>query len=405
MKNYTVDELNLVLEQIYNTINNQREESMDLGIFAGTSGIALFCFKYSEYIASQDSFNLGLELIEKNIDSINQGYFMPTYCSGIAGYGWLMNYLAKHEYIEVYTPDLFDQTDEALYQVMVANMKEYNYDFLHGAIGYAFHFLQQFENSTDEDAKGKYEKYILDFLFYLKSYAVQSVEGYKWKSYVNQENQELEFNISLSHGIPSIINFLTRLYPYLCFRRETEEMLHQAVNYIQSFKGKEKNSISLFPNRVTKEGEISWNSRLGWCYGDLGIAVSLWNYAKVTGDVSLKNEVIAIVQEGAKRRTAEETLVFDAGVCHGSFGNAQLFNYFYNETSIPAFFDAAVFWINEGMSRQTDPKEYAGFMRLEYPDQWVGDLTLLGGISGIGLSILSHITRDNSWDKCLFLSL
>lgn len=405
MKNYTIDELNLVLNQIYNALNNQREESIDLGIFAGTSGIALFYFKYAEYLASQDSFNSGLELIEKNIDSINQGYYMPTYCSGIAGYGWLMNYLNKQEYIEVDTPSLFDQTDETLYQVMIANMKEYNYDFLHGAIGYAFHFLQQFENCTDEDSREKYEKYILDFLFYLKSYAVQSVEGYKWNSYINQENQELEFNVSLSHGIPSIINFLTRLYPYSRFRGETEEMLHQAVKYVQSFKGKEEKSISLFPNRINSKGEISWNSRLGWCYGDLGIAVSLWNYAKITANASLKNEVIDIVKEGVKRRTGEETLVFDAGVCHGSFGNAQLFNYFYNETAVPEFLDAAVFWINEGMSRQIDSKEYAGFMRFEYPEKWVGDLTLLGGISGIGLSILSHITRDNSWDKCLFLSL
>lgn len=404
MKNYTVEELNLIVDKIYQALNKKREENTDLGILAGTSGIALFYFKYAEYIESSESFDYGLELIEKSIDSINQGYNMPTYCSGIAGYGWLMNYLKIQQYIDVDTHDLFDQTDELLYEVMLTASKNYNYDFLHGALGYAFHFLQQFENNTSSVAKAKYEKYILDFVFSLKAFAIQSADGYKWSSYTNLEQEELEYNISLSHGISSIINFLSRLYPYACFKNEVEDMLHQAVKYVTSFKGKEINSISLFPNRISHTGEISWNSRLAWCYGDLGVAVSLWNYAQAINDEALKKEVIAIVKEAAKRRKGEETLVFDAGVCHGSFGNAQLFNHFYNETNCPEFLDAAVFWINEGMSRMTDNEEYAGFMRWEHPNQWVGDLTLLGGISGIGLSILSHLTRDNSWDKCLLIS-
>lgn len=405
MMDNSIDNLNSTLRNIYNSLNNKVNENNDIGILTGTSGIALFYFKYSEYINSSESFDKGIELIEKNIDLINHGYSMPTYCTGLAGYGWLMNFLKEQQYIDVDNSDLFDKTDELLYEKMIADIKDNNYDFLHGSIGYALHFLQQFENSISIDKKNKYKEYILEFLYYLKHYSVKFSNGIKWKSYTNQQKEDFEYNISLSHGISSIINFLSRLYPYSCFKNETKDMLQNAVSFVVSYKGKDKKSISLFPNKINSKGDVSWNSRLAWCYGDLGVALSLWNYSKVMNDVTLQKEVIDIVKFSAKRRSRESTLVFDSTICHGAFGNAQIFNHFYNETEIPEFLETANFWINDGMSRVVNSKDYAGFRKWEPPNKWAGDLSLLEGISGIGLSILSHITRDRSWDKSLMISL
>lgn len=405
MMDNSIDYLNSTLKNIYNSLKNKVDENKDIGILTGTSGIALFYFKYSEYINSSESFDKGIELIEKNIDLINQGYTMPTYCTGLAGYGWLMNFLKELQYIDVDNGDLFDKTDELLYEKMIADIKDNNYDFLHGSIGYAFHFLQQFENSISTDKKNKYKEYILEFLYHLKHYSVKSSNGIKWKSYTNQQKEDFEYNISLSHGISSIINFLSRLYPYSCFKNETKDMLQNAVSFVVSYKGKDKKSISLFPNKINSKGDVSWNSRLAWCYGDLGVALSLWNYSKVMNNVSLQKEVIDIVKFSAKRRSRESTLVFDSTICHGAFGNAQIFNHFYNETKVSEFLETANFWINDGMSKVVDSKDYAGFRKWESPNKWIGDSSLLEGISGIGLSILSHITRDNSWDKSLMISL
>src|SRR5690606_19836136 len=153
MMDNSIDNLNSILRNIYNSLNNKVDENNDIGILIGTSGIALFYFKYSEYINSSESFDKGIELIEKNIDLINHGYSIPTYCTGLAGYGWLMNFLKEQQYIEVDNSDLFDKTDELLYEKMIADIKDNNYDFLHGSIGYAFHFLHQFENSISIDKK------------------------------------------------------------------------------------------------------------------------------------------------------------------------------------------------------------------------------------------------------------
>src|SRR5690606_40916462 len=129
---------------------------------------------------------------------------------------------------------------------MIADIKDNNYDFLHGSIGYAFHFLHQFENSISIDKKNKYKKYILDFLYYLKHYSVKSANGIKWKSYTNQQKEELEYNISLSHGISSNINFLSRLYAHACFKNETKYMLQNAVSFVSHYIVNELNSLTLF---------------------------------------------------------------------------------------------------------------------------------------------------------------
>lgn len=397
------NDLNENLKRIHDSLKNNINQNKDIGILSGTCGSALFFFKYSEYTNNHTDLNLGMDILEECIDKINAGYSCSTYCTGIAGYGWLMSFLEQNQYLDVNNDRVFRELNKHLNKIMISDITNKNYDFLHGSIGNAYYFFKQFENCKSLYYKNIYKNYLLDFLEHLRLNALKAKKGLKWISRINQKDTDFGYNISLSHGIASIINFLSRLYIYPEFKAKVDYILKGAVEYILSFKKNNQDSVSLFPNYISSDGEESWPSRLSWCYGDLGIAISLWHFSKATNDNNLKKETLEIVRHSSIRKDSQNTKVFDSSICHGSYGNAQIFNRFFEETREGIFLEAAEFWINDGLSKVSEDEEYAGYKKLIPPNTWEYDLSLLSGISGIGLSILSHLTRDNSWDECLMI--
>lgn len=78
-----------------------------------------------------------------------------------------------------------------------------DYDYLHGSIGIALYFLEKC-------TKNIIELYIENFVKQLISNSISTGEGkIAWKSY-SPKNKSDEFNLGLSHGIPSIIVFLSK---------------------------------------------------------------------------------------------------------------------------------------------------------------------------------------------------
>jgi len=291
--------------------------------------------------------------------------------------------------------------------MMVRDMKNGNYDFLHGAIGYAFYFLNRYRNTNSNELKERYKTILLEFISLLDELSEEENEtSLKWLSITNIETAEKGYNLSLSHGMSSIVGILTKLNVFDDFKPITHSLLTKAINYIKSFKKEDPNEISLFPSMIPLEGKIRRQSRIAWCYGDLGIGIRFWYASKTLKDDGLKAEALSILKHAAKRVSKEDSMVIDAGICHGSYGNAQIFYRMYKETNDSAFKDAADTWIKSGLDLAIHEDGYAGYKQWQGADkEWNKEITLLEGIAGIGLTMIDQLADfDTNWDECLMIS-
>ena len=110
------------------------------------------------------------------------------------------------------------------------------------------------------------------------------------------------------------------------------------------------------------------------------------------------------MRHAAQRVSWEQTMVNDCGLCHGSAGIAMMFRRFYLETQEKIFHDAWNYWIDFTLNFRRFDDGAAGFKTFKL-QEWRIDFSLLTGISGIGLSLLSYIQDDlQEWDELLLLS-
>ena len=396
------------LKEINTVIDLKGQKEEDIGIHSGLSGISLFKFYYSKFSNKEVYAEQGLNYLYKCLNKINTGYDFPTLCNGIAGFGWTVCHLSREGFLDSETNEILNDLDNYLEKNLELDMGRGNYDFLHGGIGYAYYFLERYRNSETEISKNKYRNIINNFLAELKELSVtDDKDCVKWLSIVNIETNEKGYNLSLSHGIASIIAFLTKLHEINDFKSTTLSVLKSAINYLIKVKNIDlTTSTSFFPNVIPLHGPVNKKSRLAWCYGDLGIAITLWNASKTLNNSEINQFSEKVLKNCTQRITSEDTSVVDAGICHGSYGNAQIFNRIYKETLNPIFLESCEFWINDGINRAIFSDGYAGYKQWHGKNHiWTPEISLLEGITGIGLVIMDYLSEyDFKWDECLMIS-
>ncbi|MCD7931702.1 MAG: hypothetical protein LUH15_10300 [Tannerellaceae bacterium] len=155
---------------------------------------------------------------------------------------------------------------------------------------------------------------------------------------------------------------------------------------------------------MSKNGikNVPTKSPLSWCYGDLGLGIAFCQ----AGTVLRKREWI---EEGLKVfqltsiRSFEEDNVIDAGICHGSAGIAMIFRRMFCETNYKEFREISLFWLNKTLAFAHFEDGLAGYKTFSN-NKWSCDCSLLTGISGIGLVLLSYLENEQKWDEMFLLS-
>lgn len=383
-----------------------KKSNADIGVLSGGAGIALFHFYYGRLFKNEKSSDLGASIIEDIVGEINKGYSFHTFCGGIAGAAWVIDLLEEEEYIDLDADQLLEPLDAYLAQVTNSDRSLNFFDFLHGLLGMGMYFLKRFKNTKSVLLKNKYKAYLLEIITLVKDASIEEDGMMHWDTILVQSEKLVGCNLALSHGIPSIINFMSRLATYDDFRPYVEEDLHKTIKYILQTQNKEQNIASCFPNWVTKDKGGEPHSRLAWCYGDLGIALSLWKAGKSLSDAVIKEKAIGIFMHATHRKEDKDTLIRDAGICHGSFGVMHIFHFMYEETGIKEFKAAAEFWLEYSFTIGTHQDGYAGYMKWQGGDDagWSNEYVLLDGIAGIGLTLISYLNKEQmSWNECLMM--
>lgn len=394
------------LQEINGVIDKNYTQEENIGSLSGVAGIALFQFYYSRLLNDDLLAEQALDKLSYSINKINDGYSLMTYCTGIAGLGWVMNHLVQENFLEEEYANYLSDLDDVLYTRMVTDFEDENFDYLHGGIGYGFYFFKLYKNTHSPFSKKKYKKYLLELLTHLNKIAEKENDFYKWRVTLDYDLDQEGYNMGLAHGLPSIISFLARLYVYEDFKKTVKPLLDGALRFLLAIQNTNKHTLACFPASITIDTAQETDCRLAWCYGDTGIGMTLWSVSHALKNDALTTTAMQVLRQAARRKTKEESGVVDASICHGSFGNALIFNKMHYWTGEAIFKESANFWIADGLSKAIHENGFAGYKQYVPMDGgWHPRLSLLDGIAGIGLTIIDYLSEEvNNWDECLMIS-
>ncbi len=367
-----------------------------IGLLGGDAG-KLLCRSMVDNISKEELENE----LDTYLEIVSAEDIDLDFCKGLAGLSWLFQFLKSKNKINTDIKELFSETDEYLHQWMMSQIKIGNYDFLHGAVGIGVYFLSK----TSECNKSV--KYIKDLITGLDNIAIQdSSNCVKFLSKLDPDKNIKGYNLSLAHGIASIIYFLANVVKQEIYLEKAAALLTGAINYlIKSKLPFSNNDSSIFPNWISKD-YTSNSSRLAWCYGDLGIAASLYQAGIITKNKEWEDLSLDVLLKTAKRRDLEQNGVDESIFCHGTVGIGHVFHRMYRNTGSEEFKDAARFWFDETKKMIKTGENNDEFKIWGGSEKgWTDQTNILGGISGLILALHSWENDiDPDWDKCLLLS-
>ena len=387
--------IDLIAECIFAKIQNIEEESF--GLYSGEFGLLLFLLYYSKYSKNKKHISLTEDYAERLLEQFVNGTRLHTFCDGFSGILYLFEFLRENDFLDMDVNYAQPVLDNFLVSRMRQDIRQQNYDFMHGALGVGLYFLK----------KGLYSEYIQELIdfFYDTAEKDEDSQFFKWRSVVDPEENFTGYNLALSHGIPSIIIFLSRIIKSDSTNEKVMKMLSGAVNYVLSQQKDFLQFGSYFPNYIIQSSpETISKSRLAWCYGDLGIGMALWQAGKAIDKTEWKDKGLDILLQSTIRRNYNEDFVVDTGICHGSASIALIYRRIYLETHREEFKEATLYWISQTLDLSHFEDGLAGY-KTYLASGWECNYALLMGISGIGLVLLSYLEGDEqAWDEMLLLS-
>lgn len=391
-----------ILNRIFEEVNEHKLNHPSL--LGGDAGIELYKVLYNKYFASKKKMDLKPKenvqnFIEDSITNINS-----TFCHGEAGRNCFFYYLNKRKILSKSDIEFLCDNDDELKKESLNFLEQSNYDFLHGAIGIAHYFLYSKGKKTLDSEYFNIFFNKLSLLFSKSEFG--NIPPFYDFEPTTQAITPDKVCLGLAHGIPSILKCCIQCYKLGIAQVKAKELAEITIEFILKYQNRIENSrLSYFPSFVVYNSNSEAKSRLGWCYGDLGIAFILYQSGIIFSNKKLSDFSLRVFEFNSNRRTMEDTSVTDAGLCHGSAGVAHIFNRMYFYTKHKKFYTAKEYWIRETLKHSKFNDTISGYKVYDYQSNtYIQDSSILTGVAGIGLSLISYLTNDFSWDFCLMLN-
>lgn len=392
-KDITSIEVEYSIRRIYIYLREQKNYD-GYGVLNGLSSVILFFAEMYRFYGKEeilDDLNDKIEILLSHINA-EMG---PTLCSGQAGICWLLRYLVSKEIIDCDDIDeILNEIDNYVYYLFLHSFID-DVDYLHGGLGIAYYYL--LANNKHSASVGKM------FLNKLIETKIDFDDGScAWTTQVKDSRKDRYVtvaNFSLSHGMAAVIVFLAKYYE-LTSDIEAARLIKQTFLFFQNNVNPD-NFSSVYSNWIDFEAPNErCESRLAWCYGDLGITLAL----RYAGTV-LKDSVILNFSEYIAKKTTHRfsvSQIIDVTFCHGSSGVFFMYNYLYQKLGDQLYHESARFWLNETLNRVNS----INFENEKFDTNQLNNIdTLLTGLPGVGLALLSFIDKDcASWSEILLLN-
>lgn len=286
---------------------------------------------------------------------------------GVAGTGWVVARLTEGE--------TTDEVCAAIDDVILAHATEdLPYDLLHGFVGLGIYGIERRESAAGRAIATR----VIAALEARTSGGTWLTPPAHMPPHDRAMMPEGYINLGIAHGVPGVIGLLARMVEADVEAERTRRLLDDAVAWLLGL---------CIPSRYPAYvGSVP--TRLAWCYGDPGVALSLLSASRATGERAWGDAAIELGLAMTKR-PRETTGVIDAGLCHGAAGLGHIFHRLYRATAVDAFADAARGWFADALERG----------RFFGDDD---DATLLTGAPGIALALIAATTdREPHWDRLL----
>lgn len=401
----TEEKHTLIYEDLLKLWHENREPMFHhASLFSGGWGPLFYMFYYEQFIdESKDNAVTLLEQLYQNMTISADSNF--TYCNGLTGPFWMLHHLNRHEFIELDVATLAEDCISMALQVSRYYLNEQNFDFLHGSSGIC-HVLTDFADRPDVREHLQY------FVEALDAFSVMTPQGRSLPMFFYHTDPPSETGtdaFSLAHGTCSLQLLLLRIHkagivPELCKKLIFETMEFVLHHEEGASYGTTK---SLFPSSLSVNEKPHNPSRISWCYGDVNVGLALWYCGRYFGEKNWVTKAMDIMYHSAKRDTCETGGVVDTCLCHGTGGNAAIFQRMWQETNERAFYDCAQSWFRQThqiLAFAEDPS-VRGIKMWQGKNGWQHSWSLLEGSAGTGLALLSEATgKALPWDEFLLIS-
>ena len=401
------------LKEITNYIQNwdtisKQSNVINISLLSGLTSIILVLIDTNVAFPELISKEKIKELVEKLIEILYKfENLLPSYCSGLAGVGFFLLKLKENDcFYEDFYDEILDEIDAVLDDMYKVEIEEDNFDMLHGALGIGLYFIER-----------KKENKVIDIINRFDEIAIKKGNQIYWKTFDKYVEKKYFYDFGLAHGNAAILYFYLKCVKNNICVEESKYFINGIVCfYIENIQTFDDIVYSHFPYKVSAEDFDSLkskpvNSRLAWCYGDLGIFHTLLLTAKLLNNVDLEKFVMTKLILVAKRTSKEEITLhdMDAGLCHGTSGVAFLLKNIYDITDETKLLPAIEYWTQTTFEMK-DIDSFEGFNILGYSfpvfENTTQNVTLLEGLAGVAVSNLKYLTKKLSFtEEALFLTI
>jgi len=377
-------------------ISNRPDEQISL--MGGVAGDLLFLYKLKQFdptLVCENVFEKKFDYLQEVSCSQEVG---PNLTTGISGVGWCFEYLNQQQE-EDYDPTYCEPIDDVLLQAL--SVSEWNGDIeaLFGLAGFSAYGARRL-------MKAENIPYYAELLNHFEAKAINiSPQHIAWSQpygsicRINTDRNVNEFNLGLAHGVPGVIAALIPALKIPSLKLQAKSMLIKSCDWLISQEIKSSDRISYF----STSSDTDSSSRLGWCYGDLPIALTLVRVGNALEIPTYIDKAVEISLHAATRKSDTAQIV-DAGLCHGGAGVSLIFQLLHKHLQLPELYEAAQYWLDFTLQLF---KKYniVGFHNYRADlEAYEEDLTLLSGFSGTGLCLLAAINSDTDWVDCLLMA-
>lgn len=363
-----------IIHEIAHRILSDQEKN-SYGLLTGYIGHMIFLSEYSKIQPEYSKTVKGY--IDKFYTDIEQDIILASYSRGISGVCLGIGYLHRNK------KKPFAFVSKSIDEYLAAEVEEYlssqNFDFLHGAIGIGFYFIERAKEGNK--IAGKTLKSILESL--------DKNKISNGKGGITFLNFNKVSDISLSHGLSAILLFLCKLIEIgFVYKNIAHDLSISIINYILSQKIDRQMYGSQFP--YTSVEDSTKGSRLAWCYGDLGICMALLKASEVLMNRELNQQAIEILLYNTQRKDLHKNLVQDSEICHGTSGISLIYHILNQKYKIPELAGCEKFWLDKTIELYHKKDNHS-------------NLSLLDGLSGTGLVLLNSFYHTGTQWSHFFL--
>lgn len=370
-------------------------------------GVLIFEATFYKYSKNNEYKEKAITLLNKAIEVFSSKELPMGFFEGFEGIFWVVQYLNQCNIID--DESLLNDLKPYLLQSLETDIADNNFDTIHGGPS-KLQYLINSENSSEVEKN----IYVDKFIESLYNNRQENEKGIYWYDIFEEEKGLV--NLGLAHGLAAMLTFVSRLKEQGFKNPKIDILIKGITKSLLTFKN-DSTQNSHFPDYFSELGNNkNVNSRLAWCYGDLGISYAFLYSSIITENKDLKLEALKVINSVVKRGISdskldhfEEYFFFDTAFCHGISGIVYILSKINQHLQNPLIEQRLNYWKSQlihnlDIQLKIQDDIYYPWYRQDKEKSFVLDkCSMLTGLTGTGLVLLSLQYDTYDWSDFFLL--